>query len=238
MEIVEDFLPLELGSSDIILGVQWLEKLGTVWTNWKTQVMQFEMRGQTVKLVGDPSLVRAKISLRAMLRTLRKEGQGFLVELNQLERKEPLAKEVEKSDTHIPSFLQGVMKENAGVFTEVTGLPPMRGHEHSIILKDGSNPAGVRPYRYPQCQKDEIERLINEMLTAGLIKPSTSPFSSPIILVKKKDGSWHFCVDYRALNKETVPNKYPIPVIDELLDELHGARFFSKLDLRAGYHQI
>ena len=110
--------------------------------------------------------------------------------------------------------------------------------DHSIELKNGAEIPNISPYRYPHYQKNEIEKLVDDMLNSGVIRPSISPYASPIILVKRKDGGWRFCVDYRTLNKIIVPNKFPIPIIDELLDELGGAVIFTKLDLKSGYHQI
>ena len=102
----------------------------------------------------------------------------------------------------------------------------------------GAQPVNVRPYRYAPTQKTEIEKQLKEMLQLGIIRPSIRPYTSPVLLVKKKDGTWHFCVDYRHLNAVTVKNKHPLPIVDELIDELTGARWFSKLDFRSGYHQI
>jgi hypothetical protein len=138
----------------------------------------------------------------------------------------------------IPVAIQQLLSEYADIFQEPTELPPQRELDHAIHLLPDAAPVNCRPYRYSPLQKDEIERQVREMLKSGTIIPSVSPFASPVLLVKKKDGSWRFCIDYRRLNAITVKSKFPIPIVDELLDELVGTTVFSKLDLRAGYHQI
>jgi hypothetical protein len=138
----------------------------------------------------------------------------------------------------IPEDIQQLVHQFVDIFQSPTKLPPQRALDHHIPLVSGATPVNVKPYRYSPAQKDEIENQLHEMLRNGVIQPSVSPFSSLVLLVKKKDGSWRFCVDYRRLNALTVKNKYPMPVVDELLDELHGACWFTKLDLHSGYHQI
>lgn len=149
-----------------------------------------------------------------------------------------LDKSTNQLSPSIPEIVQPLLTEFQEVFQEPKGLPPKRYCDHRIPLFPNSKPVFIRPYRHTPGHKDEIERQVQEMLQNGVIQHSSSAFSSPALLVKKKVGSWRVCIDYRQLNNITQKGTYPMPVIDELLDELAGARYFSKLDLRAGYHQI
>lgn len=139
---------------------------------------------------------------------------------------------------HLDHNFNSLITKFSHLFTEPSTLPPPHPTDHTIPLMPYSTPVNVRPYHYPHSQKHEIESQVAIFLQTGWIQPSTSPFSSLILLFKKKDGSWRMCVDYRALNAIAVPDRFSLPTIDELLDELGKVRVFSKLDLTCGFHQI
>lgn len=121
------------------------------------------------------------------------------------------------------------MTKHPKVFSAIPpSRPPDRGIEHIIELEEGAKPVMITLYRHPKKMKDEIEKTIKELLDMGHIRPSKSPFASSVALVKTKDGTLRMSIDYRTLNKRTIKNRYPIRRIDELIDELHGACYFSK----------
>jgi hypothetical protein len=145
----------------------------------------------------------------------------------------------EKGKLHYTLEIKRILDKHHKVFGPIpSGVPPDRGFEQIIELEAGAKPVITTPYRHPKKYKDEIEKVIKELLDMGHIRPSSSPFASSVVLVKKKDGTMRMCIDFWALNKKTIKNRYPIPRIDELLDELHGAIYFTKNDLPSGYHQI
>lgn len=138
----------------------------------------------------------------------------------------------------LPTEVQALVDQFAELFAEPSSLPPSRACDHEIPLIPGARPVNIRPYRYPPALQDEIELQVADMLQKGLIQPSASMFSSPVLLVKKKDVGYHFCVDFRHLNALTVKSKFPVPIFDQLMDELAATSWFSNFDLRAGFHQI
>lgn len=123
-------------------------------------------------------------------------------------------------------------------FKDIPGLPPEREVEFSIDLMLGAGPISLAPYRMSLVELNELKEQIQDLLSQGFIRPSASPWGALVLLVKKKDGTFRMCIDYRQLNKVTIKNKYPLPRIDDLLDQILGASVFSKIDLRSGYHQI
>ena len=181
------------------------------------------MEGRKVTIQGDPTLSRAQVSLHSMVRIIKKEGQGIMLQLQS-----SMAKGKGRATLILVEpaslALDLLMSDFQEVFETPVGPSSSRSKEQSISLQPRTTPISIEPYRYPHFQNMEIEKLVANMLQARIIQLSMSPYFSPMLLVRKKDGSWRFCVDYRALNKATVVNKFPIPVIEELLDELHGAK--------------
>ncbi|MCH81106.1 RNA-directed DNA polymerase (Reverse transcriptase), partial [Trifolium medium] len=261
-KINQDVHLFELGGIDVVLGIEWLKTLGDTIINWKQQTMSFWSLGKWITLKNKEGCKKNSVALQSILGKPKPKREGMMWEIEGVEPR--VAHElIESENPHLAlegvsgeyadlfrvtceddlsenlhRELEEVLDEYANVFQTPSSLPPRRKKEHVINLVKGQGAVSVRPYRYPHHHKNEIEKQIKEMLDSGIIRHSSSSFSSPVILVKKKDNTWRMCIDYRALNKVTIPDKFPIPIIEELLDELHGARFFTKLDLKSGYHQV
>lgn len=228
-----DLFVLPIRGAEIVLGIQWLELLGDIVTNYKSLVMQFWWKGQQVQLCGQTDKECIQLNQLKKLNSHHHIVSYFQLLLI-------VAPETINTQSlhEVPLQLQIVLSTFQELFILPKQLPPSRNVDRYIHTISNSKPINVKPYHYPHFQKIEIEKLVVNMLASGIIRPIISPYSSPVILVKKKVGRWHFCIDYRALNQITILNRYPIPIVDEFLDELHGAIIFSKLDLQSGYHQI
>lgn len=229
-----DLRVLELSAYDGVLGMDWLGAHSPMNCHWLEKTIAFVTEGKQVQLQGVKTSDLPPISELDAYELHRMEVANDIW-MAALVTVEPPDKE---SETPAPPNIQKILHEFDDVFAEPTALPPCRQYDHSINLEPGAPPINARPYRYSPAQKDEIEKQVHDMLQSGVIVHSMSPYAAPVLLVKRKDGSWRFCIDFRRLNKITVKNKFPLPVVDELLDELDGVACFSKIDLRTGYHQI
>jgi hypothetical protein len=212
-----DLKILHLDSYDLVLGMDWLEQYSPMSIHWGSKWISFPYSGTTIVLQGLTS----------------PPSTNLVFQLLTTDSPEP-----SDSTASLPAEIEALLQEFPGVFTTPSSLPPERSCDHAIPLVSGASPVNIRAYRYPPTLKDEIERQVRDMLDNGFIQPSSSPFSSPVLLVWKKDGSWRFCVDYRYLNAMTVKFVYPIPVFDQLVNELGQAQWFLIPDLHSGYHQI
>ncbi|XP_071727227.1 uncharacterized protein [Rutidosis leptorrhynchoides] len=225
-----DLIPVELGSFDVIVGMDWMSKIGAEVVCAKKAIRIPRKDKTPVMIYGEKGNSKLKlISYLKAQKCLKKGCYAILAHVNKLETKEKV-----KSINDVP-----VARDFPEVFPEkLPGLPPFRSVEFQIDLVPGAAPVARAPYRLAPSELKELQSQLKELLDHGFIRPSTSPWGAPILFVKKKDGSFRMCIDYRELNKLTIKNRYPLPRIDDLFDQLQGSCVYSKIDLRSGYHQL
>ncbi|MCO5610812.1 hypothetical protein L7F22_065053 [Adiantum nelumboides] len=230
----EEFFIMPLEGCDVLLGMPWFYNHKEVLENFNKKIT-LENRGR--KIVLDVKLKGESIPLVSALavpRLMKQHISAYLIYVK--EKDETESSNLSSLDVSRRAFLD----EYADCFSGALPgqLPHERPEDHSVYLITGSVAPNKPPYRVSTAQQEEIMTQVNKLLQKGDIQPSSSPFFSPMLLVQKKDGSWRMCVDYKALNKITVKNKFPIPHIDDVLDRLQGASFFNTIDLKSVYHQI
>lgn len=180
-----DLFVLDIEGADVVLGIQWLATLGTILTNYATLIMEFCLQRQQIKLCGDDAALANPLSPTGFNKLVTSGGVSSCYMCLQAI---PTTKtsSAGKNATDQRSFLGKLLDEFQEVFAEPINLPPSRSVDHCIPLHPHTEAVNVRPYRYPHFQKNEIERQVSELLKSGVIRPSRSPFSSPVILVKRR----------------------------------------------------
>ncbi|GJU55649.1 putative reverse transcriptase domain-containing protein [Tanacetum coccineum] len=203
-----NLIPFGHGSFDMIIGMDWL-------SNYKAEIICHE------------KVVRIPLP----------DGKVLRVVGERPEEKARLLMSAKASDKKQEEIV--VVRDFPEVFPDdLSGLPPIREIEFRIELIPGATPVAKSPYRLAPSEMEELSGQLKELQDKGFIRPSLSPWGVPVLFVKKNYGSFRMCIDYRELNKLTVKNRYPLPRIDDLFDQLQGSQFFSKIDLRSGYHQL
>ncbi|GJU89722.1 putative nucleotidyltransferase, ribonuclease H [Tanacetum coccineum] len=228
-------MPVELGSFDVIIGMDWLAKYHAVIV-CAEKIVRIPFGDEILIVRGDGSSNKHGTRLNIISCTKAQEylTKGCHVFLANITATKDEDKSKEKRLEDVP-----VVQEFPEVFPEdLPGIPPTRQVEFRIDLVPGATPVARAPYRLAPSEMKELAEQLQELTDKGFIRPSSSPWGAPVLFVKKKDGSFRMCIDYRELNKLTVKNRYPLPRIDDLFDQLQGSSIYSKIDLRSGYHQL
>ncbi|GJU56753.1 putative reverse transcriptase domain-containing protein [Tanacetum coccineum] len=226
-------MPVELGSFDAIIGMDWLAKYQAVIV-YAEKIVRIPWRNETLIIHGDGSNQGnvTRLNIISCTKTQKYMEKGFPIFLAHVTAKEVEDKSGKKRLEDVP-----IVRDFPEVFPEdLPGLPPTRQVEFQIDLVPGAAPVARAPYRLAPSEMKELSEQLKELSDKGFIRPSSSPWGAPVLFVKKKDGSFRMCIDYRELNKLTVKNRYPLPRIDDLFDQLQGSSVYSKIDLSKGIH--
>ncbi|GJT11607.1 putative reverse transcriptase domain-containing protein [Tanacetum coccineum] len=230
-----NLMPVELGSFDVIVGMDWLAKYHAV-IDCAEKIVRIPWGNETLIVHGDGSSWGngTRLNIISCTKTHKYLLKGHHVFLAHVTMKKAEDKSKEKRLEDVP-----IVQDFPEVFPEdLPGIPPTRQVEFQIDLIPGAAPVARAPYRLALSEMKELSDQLKELSDKGFIRPSSSPWGAPVLFVKKKDGSFRMCIDYRELNKLTVKNRYPLPRIDDLFDHLQGSSVYSKIDLRSGYHQL
>ena len=257
---VDTFHAVELGEFDIVLGKPWLSRLNPT-IDWVQNTIKFQFGRKKIKLVSEREtkyrrFKKCLILTYAQLKraVVNNKREMYLIMIKKLEeasdtplmeKDDPPSKDPPPSSFVLPPEWDAKVKALLSRYKDVVpegelacSYPPARAVDHEIPLIPGKSPPNRPVYRMSPVELEELKRQIQDLLKRGLIRPSTSPYGAPVLLVPKPGAGWRLVIDYRLINAITVKNSYALPRIDDIFDQLHGAKVFTKVDLASGYHQI